>query len=78
MKSLFGNINEKIEFISRENLNNNLTRTTFKIGKLLVVGTSNKPSCESIDIKRSIFWSLIFTTLLNNRAILLNNMLYYL
>ncbi|MCU4798625.1 acyl-CoA thioester hydrolase [Bacillus cereus] len=49
MKStIFGTVNEPIKVISREHLEDGLTETTFKYGKLTVIGVSNEPSTEAI------------------------------
>ncbi|WP_346988896.1 acyl-CoA thioester hydrolase [Bacillus sp. SW7] len=46
--TIFGTVNEKIKVMNREHLEDGLTRTTFKYGKLTVVGLSNEPSTEAI------------------------------
>jgi len=46
--TIFGSVNEQIKVMSREHLEDGLTRTTFKYGKFTVVGVSNEPSTEAI------------------------------
>ncbi|KZD43480.1 hypothetical protein B4083_0880 [Bacillus cereus] len=46
--TIFGTVNEQIKVMSREHLEAGLTETTFKYGKLTVVGVSNEPSTEAI------------------------------
>ncbi len=46
--TIFGTVNEQIKVMNREHLEDGLTRTTFKYGKLTVVGLSNEPSTEAI------------------------------
>ncbi|UZJ79441.1 acyl-CoA thioester hydrolase [Fictibacillus sp. KU28468] len=49
MKTIFGQITQYVELINQEKLNNGSTKTTFKFGKLYVVGHSNRPSSESLN-----------------------------
>ena len=46
--TIFGTVNEQIKVMSREHLEDGLTRTTFKYGKFTVIGVSNEPSNEAI------------------------------
>ncbi|MDM5193258.1 acyl-CoA thioester hydrolase [Bacillus hominis] len=46
--TIFGTVNEQIKVMSREHLEDGLTRTTFKYGKFTVIGVSNEPSTEAI------------------------------
>ncbi|MGH0631902.1 acyl-CoA thioester hydrolase [Bacillus pacificus] len=46
--TIFGTVNEQIKVMSRKQLEGGLTETTFKYGKLAVIGVSNEPSTEAI------------------------------
>ncbi|WP_144596442.1 acyl-CoA thioester hydrolase [Bacillus cereus] len=46
--TIFGTANEQIKVMNREHLEDGLIRTTFKYGKITVVGLSNEPSTEAI------------------------------
>jgi TATA-box binding protein (TBP) (component of TFIID and TFIIIB) len=48
MKTIFGEVNESVQLVSREVTENGLTKTIFRYGKLTVTSISNQPTKEAV------------------------------